>query len=140
MWENRDALGIEPQAFTRIRSVRPVMGVSNDRVALRETVIEYVQSLQVCGSELESIGIKRPKGLPTNRVVSLYGSGALIFNEFGQLKFHIGTGVRSAKQSQRLQYLFDAGYLDRKADSTARIAEFHRARTAPPLVHVPRQW
>jgi hypothetical protein len=133
IWENWQALDIERNAFTRVTSVRPVVRVSNDQVVLRETVVEYVQSLKVWASELGNLDIARPEGMRTNRLVTLYGGGSLIFNEYGQLKFHIGTGVRSAKQSQRLQSLWDRGHFADRDLSSARIARVHRDRALRPV-------
>src|SRR3546814_13138204 len=90
IWENKVALGIERNAFTRVTSVRPVVRVSNDQSILRETVVEYIQRLNVYSSELATLGIKKPEGMPGNRLISLYGGGTLIFSEYGLLKFHIG--------------------------------------------------
>jgi hypothetical protein len=133
VWENRDPLGIDPGAFTRVTSVRPVMRVSNDHRYLRETVAEYVQTLQVYSNELErGLGIRKPKGLG-NQLITLQGGGTLIFDEFGRLKFHIGTGVRSTRrQSARLKGLFERGMLTPTPDSAGRIAQMHRHRLLRP--------
>jgi hypothetical protein len=140
VWENRDALGIEPSAFTRVTSVRPVIRVSNDQMVLQETVVEYVQTLKMYSGELGKVGIQRPRGMPGNRLVTLCGGGALIFGEFGQLKFHVGTGVRSRKQSKRLRYLWESGYFDAAPSAAARIATMHRSRAMGPMVRIPRRW
>ena len=129
VWENRDALGIFPKAFTRVTSVRPVMRTSRDGAILRETVAEYIQTLKVFSPELESLGIKKPGAMKRPRLITLHGGGSLIFGEYGQLKFHIGSGVASALQSDRLQSLWDRGYFAVDAPSaSARIARMHRQR------------
>lgn len=134
VWENRDALGIEPAAFTRVISVRPVQRVSRDGAVLRETVAEYVQTLKVYSTELASLGIRKPDGMRRSRLITLYGGGALIFGEYGQLKFHIGSGVKSARQSDRLQSLWDRGYFaDSAGAGGARFANMHRDRSLRPL-------
>jgi hypothetical protein len=134
VWENAVALDIDRSAFTRVTSVRPVVRVSNDQSILRETVVEYVQSLKVFSSELASMGIRKPDAMPTNLLITLYGGGSLIFSEYGQLKFHVGTGVRSPRQSGRLQSLWDRGELATPAPSTARIRRMHQARALRPSV------
>ncbi|HXS29553.1 MAG TPA: hypothetical protein VN755_01865, partial [Steroidobacteraceae bacterium] len=124
-----DALGIFPKAFTRVTSVRPVMRTSRDGAILRETVAEYIQTLKVFSPELESLGIKKPGAMKRPRLITLHGGGSLIFGEYGQLKFHIGSGVASALQSDRLQSLWDRGYFAVDAPSaSARIARMHRQR------------
>jgi hypothetical protein len=141
VWENRDALGIFPDAFTRVISVRPVIRVSCDGTVLRETVAEYVQTLAIFSPELASIGIKKPDGMRRSRLIRLYGGGTLIFSEYGQLKYHVGTGVRSARQSERLQCLWDHGYFDEQASPTAtRIARMHQHRALRPLREIREDW
>jgi hypothetical protein len=140
VWENKAALGIERNAFTRVTSVRPVLRISNDQTLLRETVVEYIQQLSIYASELKSLGIRKPDGMPTNRLVQLYGGGTLVFNEYGLLKFHIGTGVKSPRQSDRLQSLWDRGYFSRQITASARIASLHRDRVLRPLLSTREQW
>lgn len=141
VWENRDALGIFPDAFTRVTSVRPVIRVSCDGTVLRETVAEYVQTLGVFSPELASLGIRKPNGMRRSRMIRLYGGGALIFSEYGKLKYHIGTGVRSRHQSERLQCLWDNGYFDDDAPpAAARIARMHQHRALRPLRETREDW
>ena len=134
VWENRDLLGIFPDAFTRVTSVRPVLRVSKDGTVLRETVAEYVQTLGVFSPELKSLGIRKPDGMRRSRMIRLYGGGALIFGEYGQLKFHIGTGVTSKRQTARLQSLWDNGFFDDDGTTATspRIAQMHRHRALRP--------
>jgi hypothetical protein len=65
-------------------------------------------------------------------VTPLYGGGVLIFDEYGQLKYHICNPIFGDRQAQRLQYLWEAGLLRVKADSTgyrgARLSTMHRMR------------
>ncbi|WP_125903027.1 hypothetical protein [Luteibacter rhizovicinus] len=140
IWENKAALGIERNAFSRVTSVRPVLRISNDQTLLRETVVEYIQELSVYASELKSLGIRKPDGMPTNRLIQLYGGGTLVFNEYGLLKFHIGTGVKSPRQSDRLQSLWDRGYFSQQITASARIASLHRDRVLRPLLSTREQW
>lgn len=133
VWENRDALGIFPDAFTRVVSVRPVLRVSCDGAVLRETVAEYIQTLSVYSPELQSLGIRKPEGMRRSRLITLYGGGALIFSEYGQLKYHVGTGVVSPHQTERLQSLWDSGYFDTGPRPAARIAQMHNHRSLKPL-------
>ncbi|MBU8975845.1 hypothetical protein JI752_006785 [Lysobacter sp. MMG2] len=129
VWENRDALGIDRDAFTRVTSVQPVVRVGNDWAILRETVATYVQTLRVRAAELSRLDIDRPPGLDDdNYEIVLHGGGTLIFDEFGRLKFHIGTGVRSSKQSARVRSLWERGELDGRANVGVRIARMHRDR------------
>lgn len=140
VWENKAALRIEPNAFTRVTSVRPVMRISNDRTALCETVVEYVQEVSIFAGELAAFGIARPHGMPASHRVTLYGGGTLIFNEFGLLKFHIGTGVASARQTERLESLWQRGYFTKRRDSSMQIANLHRDRVLRPTREIYEEW
>lgn len=140
IWENKAALGIERNAFTRVTSVRPVVRVSNDQSILRETVVEYIQQLNVYSSELAALGIKKPEGMPGNRLISLYGGGTLVFSEYGLLKFHIGTGVKSASQTSRLQSLWERGYFAAKSSGRSDIANLHRDRVLRPIAPAREAW
>lgn len=133
VWENRKALGIEPNAFTRVISVRPVLRVSNDETLLRETVVEYVQTLKIFANELKALGIEKPADMPGTQFITLYGGGSLVFGEYGQLKFHIGTGVASARQGDRLRSLWEQGHFASSAPVAQRIAAMHRDRALRPF-------
>jgi hypothetical protein len=65
-------------------------------------------------------------------VTPLYGGGVLIFDEYGQLKYHICNPIFGDQQAQRLKYLWEAGLLRVNADSTAyrgaRLSTMHRMR------------
>jgi hypothetical protein len=140
VWENRDALGIFPAAFTRVTSVRPVLRVSRDGTVLRETVAEYVQTLGIYSPELKSLGIRTPAGMRRSRMINLYGGGTLVFDEYGQLTFHIGTGVTSPKQSARLQSLWDNGYFDEATPASNRITRMHLHRALRPRREPREDW
>ena len=140
IWENRNALEIDSEAFTRVISIRPCVRVSNDGFVLRETVAEYVQTLQAQAYELRRFGIPKPTGLSNQTTLRLYGGGTLIFNEFGRLKYHIGTGVRSSRQGERLQSLFDRGVFNRDATNLGSFARLHRERMTSQLVVPGEQW
>jgi len=90
-----------------VQSVRPCQRVGADGFLLRETVAEYFQRIDVRAEELKRLGIGVPKGMPTRRNVTLYGGGALIFDEFCRLKFHVRNKILNAeRQTRRLRYLW----------------------------------
>ena len=60
-----------------------------DGFIVHETVSEYIQIISLRASELGSLGIKRPKGMPKELEIKLYGGGTLIFNEYCRLKYHV---------------------------------------------------
>lgn len=126
IWENREALDVERDAYTYVQDVRPSLRVGEDGFTLEETVAEYVQILTLRADELSTVGLRQPDGMRDYHSIRLYGGGTLIFNEYGQLKLHIGSGVRSKRQQKRLDYLWNSGALDRRDDPS--VAQFHRER------------
>ena len=120
LWDNRRALKLCDQAFTRVNSVRPCLRVDADGFTLRETVADYVQILTLPADELETLRIpdstkriRRPPGLDDWDSIRLLGGGALIFDEFGHLKYHVRNPLLSPdRQSQRLAYLAKTGFFD----------------------------
>jgi len=141
IWENRrkDHLDLDPNAYTRVESVRPCIRVAEDGFTLRETVAEYVQILKVFAHELHELGLKQPKGLPDDVQIYLHGGGAVIFDEYGHLKYHVYNRVLGTKQDARLQYLTDAGFFDGKS-LRIRFSSLHRLRAFPQIVPLTEGW
>ena len=118
-----------------VQSVRPSYRIGPDGFILRETVAEYVQILTLYARELPSVlGIKPPAGIGDWRRVRLFGGGALVFDEYGQLKYQIANRLEDVEQqTRRLNYLFESGFFDkppepRPPDSQSRLALLHLAR------------
>ncbi|MEO8134243.1 MAG: hypothetical protein ABI831_09725 [Betaproteobacteria bacterium] len=63
IWENRVALGLRDEAYTRVLSVRPCVRVGIDGFTLRETVAEYYQVANLTLNELRDHGIAVPRAL-----------------------------------------------------------------------------
>jgi hypothetical protein len=63
LWENRSALGLREEAYTRVLSVRPCVRVGIDGFTLRETVAEYYQVANLTLEELRSFRIAVPRAL-----------------------------------------------------------------------------
>ncbi|HEX8474787.1 MAG TPA: hypothetical protein VF666_12205 [Pyrinomonadaceae bacterium] len=133
IWENRTALGLEDQAYTRVLSVRPCVRVNpDDGFTLRETVAEYHQIINLQASEMKHLGIKKPPGMRDTQEVVLYGGGALIFDEFGRVKFHIRNRLLNPeRQTRRLEYLWEYGAFKSEmqgVDAARRFSQMHRKR------------
>lgn len=131
IWENRLELGLEEDAYTRVLSVRPCVRANpDDGFVLNEAVAEYHQILNIRASELKHLGIKTPPGMPDSQQVTLYGGGALIFDEFGRVKFHIRNRLLNPlRQTRRLKYLWDYGAFGEQGDGSARrFADMHLRR------------
>jgi hypothetical protein len=146
LWENRRALGLCESAHTVVASVRPCLRVDEDGFTLRETVADYVQILTVRAGEVESIAIpgskariRRPRGLSPGKTVRLLGGGALLFDEFGKLKYHIRNSLLNpARQSRRLEYLHLAGFFDRRT-GVRGLAALHLKGMRPELPSATRE-
>lgn len=146
LWDNRVALGLCDQAYTAVGGVRPCLRVDQDGFTLRETVADYVQILTVRADELETIEIpgtrkriRRPEGLPDWRSVRLLGGGALIFDEFGQLKYHIRNAVLNPdRQTARLKHLADSGFFETRRAARG-FATLHMKGMRPELPAVRRE-
>jgi len=133
IWENRKELGLEENAYTRVISVRPSVRINpDDGFVLRETVAEYYQYLSLRALEVKHLGIKIPPDMRDDQEVRLYGGAALIFNEFGQLKFNVRNRLLNPrKQTSRLEHLWNSEgsqAFEVEDPSQKRFAEMHRIR------------
>jgi hypothetical protein len=112
-----------------------------DGLVLRETVAEYVQVLTVMASELQNLAIpprpddraprriEKPAGMPDNLEVTLYGGGALVFDQYGRVKFHVRNAVLNAeRQSRRLEYLWRYGFFRKGASAFRKFSVLHQLR------------
>jgi hypothetical protein len=133
LWENRRMLEVDERGYVEIESVRPAMRVAPDGFVLRETIAEYVQILTLSAAEFRAMHIEVPDEVPGTRRLRVYGGGTLVFDEYGQLKYHIAKHLARdacdvARQSDRFHHLGRAGYLDAPDDASARIQGLHLAR------------
>jgi hypothetical protein len=135
LWENRAAFKLNEQAHTRVLSVRPAVRTGRDGFILRETVAEYHQQITLFARELEAYGIARPEGMPADTPVTLYGGNAVIFDEYGQVKYNIGNAIMDrkrdevqARQSRRLEDLWRAGAFERGATKARAFSRMHLRR------------
>ena len=115
IWENRTRLRINESAYTKVEDVWPCHRYGTDGFLLRETVAVYSQQINVEARELSKLRLKRPRDMPLDTPITIYGGGTLIFDETGRLKYHIQNRIGGAKrQNERLQYLWDRGNLNKK--------------------------
>jgi hypothetical protein len=152
IWDNRDKLRLREGAFTQVISVRPCTRVGPDGFVVRETVAEYYQVARLTPAELKSRNVVAPPDYlatlaasrqprngagagddtqtppdPTDDgddVTPLYGGAVLIFDEYGRLKHWVHKDVFGERQTERLAYLWNEGFL--VADGGA--ARFRPAR------------
>ncbi len=137
IWDNRFALGIESaldyhsKAYMKVQSVRPCIRIGPDGFTVRETVAEYVQITELRFDELSDVGITNVKAdIPMDKEIPLYGSGTLIFDEYGQLKYHIKNSIFSQKnQARRIEYLWHSGYYNDRSFTKSLFSRMHLGRT-----------
>jgi hypothetical protein len=139
VWANRKALKLNPEAFTRVVSLRPAFRVSpDDGFQIRETVAECTQYLRIPASQLGRYGLRIPAGMPPDQEVVMRGGSTLILDEYGELKYevynHIPTSGRQqadrlARSQRRLDYMWEYGYFDPGASLTRGLPALHRARS-----------
>jgi hypothetical protein len=136
IWENRNALKIDKDSYVEVQSVRPAVRVGPDGFVLHETVAEYIQILTLQANELKKrLGIIPPKGIDPGRRIRIFGGGALIFDEYGQLKYQIANRIENRKYQQaRLDHLGETGFFDEPPPPTppsslrSQFAQLHRMR------------
>lgn len=131
IWENREALGIEVRGVIEVDTPRPSVRQGPDGFFLKETIVPYIQRAELFGAEVGAIlGCARPEGMPPTRRIEAFGGGVLIFDQYGQIKYHIAHPLRAEKrQFARLQYLWDSGRTIVGARGARdRFAGLHRAR------------
>jgi len=130
LWENRVAFKLQKEAHTRVLSVRPCTRIGRDGFTLRETVAEYHQQLKLYARELSRLGIRRPPGMPPETEVTLYGGNAVIFDEYGHVKYNVGKSIMDKnRQSARLAYLWDHGGFSPGAGKDRAFSRLHVRRT-----------
>jgi hypothetical protein len=141
IWENRLLLKLHPEAFTRVTSVRPCMRIGADGFVLNETVCEYVQILEPVASELASLGLRKPLKMADSKKLRLFGGGALIFDEYGRLKYHVYNRLRSVDRQQlRLDFLWESGALRGESTQRLSLSRMHLRRATRSRKYMGEEW
>lgn len=140
IWENRGPLNLYENAYSRVLSVRPCLRIGPDGFALRETVAEYIQILKLQAQELKRLQIAVPDDMPKDEEITVYGGGALIFDEYGRLKYHISNRLNNReRQSRRIKYLWEFGYF-RDPASFRNFANLHRRKRTSFANMIRQEW
>lgn len=141
IWENRRTLGLYEDAYSRVLSVRPCLRIGPDGFPLHETVAEYIQILDLLASELKGLQVAVPEGMKPDQEVRMYGGGALVFDEYGRLKYHVRNRLNDReRQTQRLKYLWQYGYFSRGASARRSFAAMHRQRAMAGINRGSEEW
>jgi hypothetical protein len=130
IWENRDALEISERVPITVDSVRPSTRHAPDGFIVKETIVTYVQVLDMFAAECKALlGFERPEGMPTTQRLQVFGGGAIVFDQYGRIKYHIPHRLRDMeRQRRRLEYLAAIGATAPRRDARDRFAALHRAR------------
>ena len=71
----------------------------------------------------------RSEGMPDDTKVTLYGGNAVIFDEYGHVKYNIGKSIMDvARQTERLNYLWRQGAYDKGANKARAFSRLHLRR------------
>lgn len=122
LWENRDLLIIDEDAYTKVEAVWPCYRVGSDGFFLRETVAVYSQQMKIMGRDLRKLKkeLKKPADMPDDYEFRIYGGGTLIFDESGRLKYHIRKHILNPKrQNPRLEHLWKQGGMNSRKSFAA---------------------
>lgn len=114
IWENLELLEIDPRFYIHVEHVRPSVRVGPDGMVVAETVAEYIQFLEgTPAGLLRAIGLRMPADVPPSTRVRVLGGGTIVFDQFGQAKYHHRKDIRDTRrQRRRLIYLINNGLFD----------------------------
>lgn len=119
MWDNAGLIGLATRYYTHVDSVRPSVRVGPNGAVVAEWLVDYVQELIITCAELEQLARQRlpsfqaPVGLLPETQLKIWGGGALVFDEFGGLKYHQFKRIDDwERQQRRLEFLVERGLWD----------------------------
>lgn len=113
VWQNLDALGLRPDYELEVAAVRPAVRVGPDGLLVEEVVADYVQVLDLTGTQAGERGIGLPHSVSGDTPIQIWGGGTLIFDQFGRLKFHQRKPLDDwDRQTRRVAYLARRGLFD----------------------------
>lgn len=146
LWQNRDVLCVDLAFHTEVEKVRPVVRVGSDGFVVSEVVVDYFQQVRGRPADLAALLRASPCKPATTTgqasaefsppvapecEIELWGSGVLVFDQFGRAKYHQRKSIADIdRQNRRFDYLAQTGELEcepRHEPSGAGppAAEFH---------------
>lgn len=112
IWDNADVLGVDTRQHLEVDRIWPSTRVGPDGFVSREIVATYVQRIDGTAAELAAVAqgmdkeLELPPGLKPETPLTMFGGGALIFDQWGRAKWHQTKPLFDwSRQSDRLGYL-----------------------------------
>ena len=113
IWQNLDALGLRPDWYLEVESLRPALRLGPDGLVVQEVICDYSQVLELTAAQArerakgeKELSIPRKGVLPDDVPLQFWGGGTLIFDQFGRAKFHQRKALDDWKrQTRRLDHL-----------------------------------
>jgi hypothetical protein len=109
IWDNASNLGIDTWYDTVVDDVHVAKRLSDAGFPYTESFATYTQTLDATARELESLaktGDARfflPAALDPSQVIRIRGAGVIVFDQFGQAKYHIAKPLLDwVRQSRRI--------------------------------------
>lgn len=132
LWENAEVLGIDRGPTTQVDTLRPSVRVGPDGLIVAETIVTYLQSLELSAGEAQELATAAgvefplPAGVDAETPLEVWGGGVIVFDQFGRAKLHQRKPLADwERQRRRLEHLATHGL----ADGAGRIGFTEPAAT-----------
>jgi hypothetical protein len=120
IWQNLDSLGLKPDWYLEVESLRPALRVGPDGLVLHEVICDYSQVLELTAGQArvrarkeKELSLPGRDALPDAVPLQFWGGGTLIFDQFGRAKFHQRKDLDDwDRQTRRLDHLLRKGLFD----------------------------
>src|SRR5918996_289603 len=120
IWQNLDALGLRPDWYLEVESLRPAVRLGPEGMLVQRVISDYSQVSDLTAGQARQLARRERElalpdeaALPSRVPLQFWGGGTLIFDQFGRAKFHQHKHLDDWKrQTRRLGYLLRKGLFD----------------------------
>ncbi|NND74084.1 MAG: hypothetical protein HKN44_03670 [Ilumatobacter sp.] len=119
VWANARLLKVDTDNYLNVNDVRPSIRIGPDGLLVSEAVATYSQVMEATAGEVQALSdaqgrrIALPRGMDLDTPISIRGGGTLIFDQFGNLKYHCSKPLFDwRRQKKRLDHLYTCGEKD----------------------------